>query len=113
VVKFYKHAKRLEVASHHGGGIDQDYTVRIFLTLCKDGSVSIRGHVQGLHGNRFPKGVRGIRNAEQLYDAIREVGEEVGILREIDVVDICQQLDPHHPALARGLSRLFLGEEDA
>ena len=109
---FYEHSRRVVVASHYGVGFDQDYTVRIFLTSCKDGSFSVRGHFEGLHGNHFPKGVRGIRNGAELHKAICEVSEEVGIEHEIEMEDVVRKVEPLDTGLARSLLRVFTPEED-
>ena len=99
-------AKELLIAECNGLSMIGSWHHELFLTLCADGTCSLRLRFHGDANSYRPKGVRGIRTAQQFEAAIFELRDLSPVFDKIDLDQVSELLLEHRPGLAESLTHL-------
>ena len=98
-------AKELLIAECNGLSMIGSWHHELFLTLCADGTCSLRLRFQGDTNSYRPKGVRGIRTAQQFQAAIFELRDLSPVFDKIDLNQVSKLLMELRPGLAKDLTK--------
>ena len=105
-------AQEFLIAESGGISMVGSWHHELFLTLCSDGTCSLRLRFQGDNNSFRPKGVRGIRTAHQLIAAINQMSEMSSVSDSIDFDKLFDLLTPLRPKITNDLLKLWMqGDE--
>lgn len=105
-------ATTIEIAANSGSTMAGSWDQRLFCTFCADGSISLRAEMRGDALTYRPKGVRGIRTAQQFLDGVSKVAETTSLADHIDYERVCAVIAPLCARLADDLARLVNGNDE-
>ena len=105
-------AQKLLIGEVSGSSMVGSWHHELFLTLCSDGTCSLRLRFQGDSNSYWPKGIRSIRTAGQLLSAIDEMREMSQVVDAIGFDELGNLLMPYRPDLAKDLFRILLQESE-
>jgi hypothetical protein len=99
-------AQEILIAECGGLSMVGSWHHELLLTLCADGTCSLRLRFQGDTNSYRPKGVRGIRTGQQFKAAIKELSDLSPVIDSIDFAHVSELLVEHRPGLAKDLDYL-------
>jgi hypothetical protein len=105
-------AQKLLIGEIGGSSMVGSWHHELFLTLCSDGTCSLRLRLQGDSNSYWPRGIRNIRTAGQLMSAIDEMREMSQVVDAIDFDELVNLLMPYSPGLAKDLFQTLLQESE-
>lgn len=103
---------RVEIAKHSGVSRAGSWRYVLYCTFCADGTVSLREELAGDYPTYKPKGVRGIRTAQQFLDGVGVVCAITSSADHIDYDHVCSIVAEHRPNLAADLLALTRGDKE-